>query len=64
LLSCGAVAGPDLQLGAVRGVAARVIEAQSRLGVEQRAIGTGDGTSLATCPTLWNPDVTGLFLTS
>jgi hypothetical protein len=26
--------------------------------------GTGDGTSLATCPTLWNPDVTGLFLTS
>src|SRR5450755_4927579 len=39
LLSRGAVAGVDLQLGAVGGVAAWVVEAQSGLRVEQGPVG-------------------------
>src|SRR3984957_17462205 len=39
LLGGGAVAGVDLQLGAVGGVVARIVEAEARLGIEQRAVG-------------------------
>src|SRR3984957_7443628 len=39
LLGGGAVAGVDLELGAVGGVVARIVEAEARLRIEQRAVG-------------------------